>query len=168
MKIKEIEAPDIHHLRAAEGWLELGDPCEAVEELKKISLESRFHPLVLLTHWEIHCLAQQWGFAHVIAHSLVLLFPEEPVGWINSSYALHQMSRTREAWAMLVPAAEVFPNNSVIAYNLACYACQLGEVVVALQWLSKAVKLGDAAKIKSAAMKDPDLKPLWALKPLNA
>lgn len=161
MKIKEIEAPDAHHLKAAEGWLELGDHSQAVEELKKISLQCRFHPLVLLTHWEIHAMAEQWGFAHVIAHSIVVMFPDEPVGWINASYALHQMKRTREAWATLAPAAEVFPDNTVIAYNLACYACQMGDMVKSLQWLEKAVSLGDGESIKNAAKEDPDLKPLW-------
>ena len=159
--IKAIEPPDSHHLLAAEGWLELGDYLQAIEELKKISLQGRFHPMVLLTHWEIHALAKQWTFAHIIAHALVVLFPDEPVGWINSSFALHQMKRTKEAWTTLLPAAKLFPSNAIIAYNLACYACQLGDMVSAWKWLDKAISLGEPLKVKSAALDDPDLKPLW-------
>ena len=160
-KLKEIEPPDSHHLRAAEGWLELGDHTQACEELKKISLQGRFHPMVLLTHWEIHAMAKQWTFAHIIAHALVVLFPDEPVGWINSSFALHQMKRTNDAWRALLPAAQLFPKHGVVAYNLACYACQMGKNEEAWKWLDKAISLGDSLKVKSAALEDPDLKPLW-------
>jgi tetratricopeptide (TPR) repeat protein len=161
MNIESIEPPDSHHLRAAEGWIELGNYVQAVEELKKISLQCRFHPLVLLTHWEIHALANQWAFAHIIAHALIVLFPKEPVGWINASYALHQMKRTDEAWTTLLPAAEIFPTHTVIAYNLACYSCQMGKTDEARRWLEKAIALGDSEAIRSAARKDPDLQPLW-------
>ena len=90
-KARPIGPPDIHFLRAAEGWLELGDHLEANEELKKISLQCRFHPQVLLVRWEIYAREGHWEFAHTIAHGLVALAPDEPVGWINRSFALHQM-----------------------------------------------------------------------------
>jgi hypothetical protein len=46
-------------------------------------------------------------------------------------------------------------------YNLACYECQLGRLELAKEWLEKAFKLGDAKKMKLAALDDPDLEPLW-------
>ena len=46
-------------------------------------------------------------------------------------------------------------------YNLACYECQLGNLGRARAWLDKAVQLPDAAKLKLAALEDPDLQPLW-------
>jgi hypothetical protein len=53
-----------------------------------------------------------------------------------------------------------FPGESVIPYNLACYACQLGEMDAARRWLAKAVQVGGRAMIRRMAQDDPDLLPL--------
>ena len=44
---------------------------------------------------------------------------------------------------------------------MACYECQLGRLEQARDWLQKAFELGDARRMKLAALKDPDLEPLW-------
>jgi predicted Zn-dependent protease len=165
-KPRPIGAPDCHHLRAAEGWLELGDHLEANEELKKITLPCRFHPQVLLVRWEIYAREHHWEFAHTIAHGLVALAPDEPAGWINRSFALHQLNRTQEAWHSLLPAAKKFAKNPTVAYNLACYACQLGRLEEGRQWFQHALDCGDADKIRALASQDPDLKPLFEAKPV--
>jgi hypothetical protein len=41
--MKSLEHPDSLHLRAAQGWLELGDHLEANEELERISPPLRVH-----------------------------------------------------------------------------------------------------------------------------
>lgn len=156
-----IEAPDHHHLNAAEGWLALGDLSEAHTELKKISLACRFHPRVLLVRWEICAQQQLWEGARVIAHGLVTLVPEEASGWINRSVSLHALKRTPEAWQSLLPAIDKFPENALVPYNLACYAAQLGRFVESNQWLEKAIALDGDKKLKWIAVKDPDLQPLW-------
>jgi tetratricopeptide (TPR) repeat protein len=94
---------------------------------------------------------------------MVALMPGEPVGWINRSYALHQLKRTREALDTLLPAAAKFPDNLTIAYNLACFACQLGLLAEANRWLKQAMKLADSNQIQLVALEDPDLKPLWEI-----
>ena len=67
-----------------------------------------------------------------------------------------------EAWHSLLPAAQKFAKNPTIAYNLACYACQLGRLGEARHWFQRAVELGDAQKVRSLGQQDPDLKPLYA------
>ena len=54
-----------------------------------------------------------------------------------------------------------FPDNFNIAYNLACYACQLGNLPRARELLGLAIELGGSAETKLMALKDPDLTPLW-------
>jgi len=71
------------------------------------------------------------------------------------------MHRTREALENLLPLVSRFPRVSTIPYNLACYACQLGDPVGAQRWLRKAMKLKDRAEIKRMALEDRDLQPLW-------
>jgi hypothetical protein len=54
-----------------------------------------------------------------------------------------------------------FPKDATMRYNLACYESQLGRLTLAKPWLEKAFALGDARKMKLAALDDPDLQPLW-------
>jgi predicted Zn-dependent protease len=167
-----LEPLDNHHLNSAEGWLALGDLTEAHDALKKMSLQCRFHPRVLLLRWEICAQQQMWEGARVIAQGMVTLVPDDPSGWINRSVALHALKRTPEAWESLLPAAEKFTENALVAYNLACYAAQLGWFETANEWLDKAMTLDSEKRLKFIAVKDPDLEPLWkhfaAIKPQNS
>jgi len=54
-----------------------------------------------------------------------------------------------------------FPENAILRYNLACYACQLGMMDVAKLWLREAFELDDKKELKLMALDDPDLKPMW-------
>ena len=51
--MKPIEPPDAFHLSAAVGWLMLGNPDEAEEELGNITPGLRIHPDVLEVRWQI-------------------------------------------------------------------------------------------------------------------
>lgn len=150
------------HLEAAEGWVELGNLQEATEELEKISLENRSHPDVLAVRYTVYDVAKRWELAAEVAQALCKLVPENPLGWIHLSYSLHEMKRTKEAWDVLLPVANKFADDDLIAYNLACYACQLGNLKEAMKWLEKAIDLADSKEIKLRALNDPDLQPLWA------
>ena len=48
----------------------------------------------------------------------------------------------------------------VIPYNIACYACQLGDYDEAREWLIKAFELEDAKRLLKTALADTDLKPM--------
>ena len=159
--MKPLEPPDTFHFLAAQGWLELGNPVEANAELEKLAPQLRALPDVLKLRWLIYVGAKDWGAALDIAAALIQLEPEDPVGWANRSYALHELKRTAEARDNLLRVVDKFPVSATMRYNLACYECQLGNLERAKQWLEKAFAIGDARKMKLAALDDPDLEPLW-------
>ena len=66
-----------------------------------------------------------------------------------------------KAKPVLIEAAELFPGDSTIQYHLACYCAQLDQLDAAQEHLHKSYDLGDAQKIKLAALDDEDLQPLW-------
>jgi Flp pilus assembly protein TadD len=103
----------------------------------------------------------QWGEALNVAGELVAAAPQNAAGWIDQSYALHELRRTAEARALLLPAANRFPDVSTIPYNLACYACCLGDIEEARRWLERAAQIRDRAEIQTQALTDSDLKALW-------
>lgn len=152
-----LDYPDRHFVRAAEGWLELGDSAEAARELRLVSREGAGHPDVLELHWRLHALKGQWDDALSVAEEVTTAAPDRASGWIHRSYCLHELKRTREAWDLLLDKVRVFPKESIIPYNLACYACQMGEFTAAKEWLRKAAKLRSRDEIRSMALGDPDL-----------
>jgi predicted Zn-dependent protease len=159
--MSSIEPPDSHHLSAASGWLDLGNTHEAAAELEHVSPARQGHPAVLEVRWRILAEEKSWSAALDVAQELVAAAPEEPSGWIDQAFALHELDRTREAWELLLPMAKKFPKMSIIAYNLACYACQLQQPQEARQWLAKAAALRGQEEIQRLALCDKDLKPLW-------
>ena len=158
--MKPLGTPDSHHLNAAQGWLELGDAQSAVEEIGRISTAGQFHPEVLAVRWEFCARDHDWNGAHTIAQIALDLTADQPGPWIQRSFALHELKLTEDAYECLLPAAERFPEETTIAYNLACYCCQLGQPERALEWFAKAQAAGDPHRLKAMALQDPDLAPL--------
>jgi Flp pilus assembly protein TadD len=156
-----LPAPDTHYLNGGWGWLELGNPTEALAELERISAGSQSHPEVLMLRWEILGTQGKWEEALEVGQRLVQLAPERSESWIKQSFALHELKRTQEAWDALMPVAESFPEVSTIPYNLACYACVLEQFNAAMAWLRRAIKVGGKRSVREMALKDPDLRALW-------
>jgi Flp pilus assembly protein TadD len=158
--VKPLEPPDSFYVQAAQGWLELGSPAEAEAELAKVTPQWLSHPDAQKVRWGICASAKKWEEALEIAAALVALEPNDPLGWIHRSYALHELKRTAEARDHLLQVVERFPASSTIRYNLACYECRAGRMDEARKWLQEAFRLGDSAHMKSRALEDPDLAPL--------
>ena len=160
----KLHPPDTHHLSAAIGWLELGNPSEAGNEIARIAPEFLDHPDVLEVRWEICAAQKSWEAALRIAETLRDKAPRRASGWIHRAYAVRRVpgGGLQQAWDALRPAFEKFPKVSVIPYNLACYATQMGRPDEAWEWLHKAMEAaGDVQSIKTMALADSDLEPLW-------
>jgi tetratricopeptide (TPR) repeat protein len=151
--------PNDIRLRAAEGWLELGNLAEARAELAEIEDVYKTFPEVVQLSYAIHQEAREWAECVVAASAFVELVPDHADGWITRSFALHELKRTREAHDLLLPAAKLFPKVWTIPYNLACYCAQLGELDASERWLARAKKI-DKEQVEQIAAEDPDLKPL--------
>jgi tetratricopeptide (TPR) repeat protein len=80
------------------------------------------------------------------------MVPDSPFGWIHHAYALHELKHTQEAWNVLLPVVDKFPKEYIMRYNLACYACQLGNLKEARDWLKKAIDLADRKEVKLMAL----------------
>lgn len=156
-----LDRPDTLHLQAAQGWLELGTHLEANEELERITPTMRAHPDVLRVRHDVYAAAKKWEMAAEIAQALCRVVPDKPFGFVHLAYALHELKRTKEAWNVLLPIVDRFPEEYIIRYNLACYACQLGDLKGAWAWLEKAIDMAGSKDVKLMALQDSDLEPLW-------
>jgi len=160
--MEPLEPPDSHFVSAAEGWLGLGNWREAAEELKNVSPDLASHPDVLEVRYEILAKAGQWELAAETASTWIRKAPEEGGAWIKQAYAVRRKPGGGITLAkdILTVAQQRFPREPLIAYNLACYECQLGNLPQARDWLRQAFKLGNVRHLKQMSAQDADLEPL--------
>ena len=162
-RMSQLEPPNTHLLSAAAGWLGLGNIAEAKAELAQIDAACQEHPDVLELRWEIAASEHDWGHGLEIARKLLQSAPERASGWLHQAYALRRVpdGTVKKAWDALLPAFEKFPEESIISFNLSCYACQLGQLDAARVWFKRALVIGGKQRIKAQALADADLEPLW-------
>jgi predicted Zn-dependent protease len=158
--MSDLGLSEIRHLEAAQGWLGLKNWREASAEIASIPSAWQSHPDVLQVRWAIHAAAREWELAAEVAKNFRETEPDSPFGFVHLAYALHEMKRTQEAQDLLLPVIDKFRDEFIIRYNLACYACQLGDREGAWKWLEKSMALTDPAEVKQMALSDPDLEPL--------
>lgn len=158
--MKSIEPPDNHHLSAAEGWLELGNELEAFKELDRITPAFTTHPEVLRLRCRLYGRTRNWKAAVNVAKALCEMN--------NGSSSSFEKELPREG----TPVTTIFGDGRhtfesiklsfyAIPYNLACYACQLGHLNEAWDWLMVAVDIADIEEIRTLSLSDEDLEPLW-------
>ena len=162
--MKPLLTPDAHHFNAAVGWLELGNLVEARSELDLISPENLRHPLVLELRWSLNAEEEKWDEALAVAREVIAALPDDVTGWLHCAYAMRRAKSggLDKALAFLEPVAQQFPDEPVVAFNLACYACQLNQLDDSRRWLKRACEIGGEKEMCLMALADEDLKPLWA------
>ena len=161
--MQRLEPPESHYVSAALGWLELGLPAEATVELDHLPALWQTHPDVLEVRWAIVAAQRRWDAALAVATELVQIAPNRPTGWLHRAYAARRApgGGLAEARRALLPAASRFPRERLVAFNLACYACQMGDLPEARKWLRRAFRLGPRDEVRALALEDGDLEALW-------
>jgi predicted Zn-dependent protease len=154
-----LEPPDSHYLRAAEGWLELGNCVEAGAELDQIALGLRINPAVLEMRCRVFTVAKQWEGLIEASAALIAQQPQKAELYVRHANALFFLGRTAEARSFVLPLINRFPDNAILQYNLACYECQLGNFDDSKFWLIKSIVMNKT--LWQFARQDPDLAPFW-------
>lgn len=161
-RIKQLSHADSLHLRAAEGWLGLGNVVLASDELEEISAQARSHPLVLFIRYEIYARAGKWNMAAMVAEGLTKILPDELTAWGFFAYATQRKTggSIAQAKLILLEAVPKFSHEYQFPFNLACYCAQLHQLEEAEKWLERAMEI-DSQIVRKLAIDDPDMKPLW-------
>jgi Flp pilus assembly protein TadD len=147
------------HVLAASGYRELGMFDDAARALEEVDPEDRARIEVLGARLDCYIAAKNWAMAVEVARHLIEVEPENAGWWINLAYATRRTESLERAEAFLLRAHKLHPNNAIIAFNLACYACVMGRLEEAKVHLEHAIALD--TKIRTLALHDEDLKPLW-------
>ena len=137
------------------GYITLGMYQDAWNELESLPPELRANVEVIELRIEIYQALGKWEPARVLAESLAKQEPKNPNWWILWAYSLRREKSIHEAREVLQEAALQHPGVALIKYNLACYACVLGEGKEAHRLLTIAFALDDT--LRKIALDDPYL-----------
>jgi Tfp pilus assembly protein PilF len=148
-----------HQLKAAQGFLELGDPDSASEELESIPAEDRAHPVVLRMRVYIYRKKKKWMEMTEISRHLTEIEPDQSEHWMNKAWAERRHLGLPQAEQTLLQALEKFPDDGLIHYNLACYSCVSGRIEEGKVLLEAAIRLDP--NLKATALEDEDLVGVW-------
>ena len=146
-------------LRRTYGWLELGCPNEASEELEQLpdTLHSTREVLKLKCNILSH--AKNWPELGILSSTSSLYFPQEPAFCEDWAWAEHKQGRTADAYSILVQASASYQKTWRTAYFLACFAYALKRVREATEWLGLAFLLHNApVQLKNRALREDDFR----------
>jgi tetratricopeptide (TPR) repeat protein len=147
-------------LSHARGYLILGLIDEAADELAQLPDEWLDKDDTLALRAAILQEQKDWLQLQALASDLARRMPGTAEWWIMWAYATRRAESLPAAQSILREAELQHPTEATIQFNLACYACQLGDLEAARQRLAHAISLDKS--FASSALSDPDLAPLRA------
>ena len=107
--------------------------------------------------------SKKWDEAAPRAERLCEQCPEEVHFNLHFAYAARRRTggSLKEAYKLLAPMREIFPDEWLISCNLACYLCQMNRLDEADEMLAEARKMS-GEKVEQLAAEDEDLASLRA------
>lgn len=146
-------------LRQTYGWLELGCTEEALEQLEYLPDSLHSTREVLKLKCSILSTGQKWTELRLLSATSAMYFPLEPAFAEDWAWAEHKGGDTRNAYSILLQAADRFQKTWRTAYFLACFAYALKRVREASEWLGLAFVLHSSpSQLKLRALREDDFR----------
>lgn len=147
------------HLIAAEGYLELGMPRDALWELGAIEGDREGDAHVLRLRLRAMNGLGDWAPCEALARDAARRYPEEGEFFLHWAYALRKTRPKAGAGEVIAAAPEPLRRSGVLHYNLARFEAQEGNIEDARGYLAEACRLNPIMAI--SARRDPALRPIW-------
>lgn len=146
-------------LRQSHGWLELGCPAEAYDELDRLPDSLHTTREVLKLKCNILTAARNWRELRVLSSTSAMYFPQEPVFAEDWAWAEHKEGQTTQAYSILVHAAERYEKTWRTAYFLSCFSYAMKRVREATEWLGLALLLHSSpTQLRQRALREEDFR----------
>lgn len=127
-------------LRAAEGYLELEMPRQALDSLSRLA-EEEFNPIAWLLKGESLRALGECEAAIVPLRKAADEAPSDMHVWLALGWCYKRIGRLDKAIESLEEALEAAPNEAIIHYNLACYWSLAGNKRQAILFLGQALEI---------------------------
>jgi predicted Zn-dependent protease len=155
MPNENLSILDQKRLTAAQGYLELGMPRQALAELDGLSTEGAVSAPGLDVRIVILLRLKRWKSAATNARKLCRMLPDQPAGFIHLAFCLHELGETVRARDVLRKAPPNVRKDATCCYNLACYEAVLGELDAARLHLAQSISIDK--RFREFARHDSDL-----------
>jgi len=143
---------------AAQGYLELNMPTEALQEIESLTEEDLTREEVMQLHLLLLMQLRLWTEGVALCEAIRERFPERSVGFIHGAFCLHELGRTSEAKEILLAGPAELQTEATYYYNLGCYDAVLGNMEEAQNHLRRSFEMD--GRFREVAKFDPDLQPL--------
>ena len=147
--------PILKRLNAAVGYLNLGMPQDAWNELEDITAKDRARPEVLKVRVEVCRALKQWEMMAEVSNHLRKIEPDEVGHALDQAHAARRFKSEAEAAEILSMALRRYCDDALVRYNLACYWCIMGRVEEAREMLGTACRRDES--LRELAETDEDL-----------
>lgn len=141
---------------AAQGYIELEMPGEALREIDAIPAAEQTREEVLQMRLFVFMRSKRWNEALEVCARLRAASPDCTTGYIHGAFCLHEMGRTLEAKQLLLEGPSSLLSEATYHYNLGCYDAVLGNLEEAQLHLRTSFEID--RKFREIAKYDPDLK----------
>ena len=143
-------------LAAAEGYLQLEMPVEAMSEIERLpaSVRQGVHSSELELASQM--MQKHWSRGAELAKVLCGLKPTKRAYFLHAAYCLHETGDTLVAKSFLMSGPKSLVKDALFHYNMACYSAVLGDKEEASRYLMAALELDSA--LRKTALSDDDLK----------
>lgn len=148
-------------LLAAQGYLELEMPAEALAELDSLGAKDQDREEILQLRLFVLMRGRQWSRSLGVCERLRRNYPEAATGYIHGAFCLHELGRTSEAREILLSGPPSLAREATYYYNLGCYDAVLGNLEEATASLRTSFEMDN--KFREIAKYDPDLKSVSGL-----
>ena len=127
-------------LKAAEGYLELELPDQALRELDQIKPSDDLRCQYHILRGEAFRQRKEYEAALLSYHKSHCGEPANLIVLMGMAWCYKRTGQLQRSIQMMKRALEVEPNNPLIQYNLACYYSLDHDKSRALSWLGRAVR----------------------------
>src|SRR6478736_1024260 len=115
---QELSREAFWRCEAAEGWLLLANPSEALAELDGLPADQSGHTSVLAIEWRAATAAGRHDRAWVAAKRLCQAQPKCAGAWICQANSLRELRGPQAAADLLLCVIDRFSHDAVMQYNL--------------------------------------------------
>lgn len=142
-------------MSAAEGYLQLEMPEEAMRELESLPSRARqgVHSLELELATEM--MRKHWNRGADLARMLCRLKPTKKSYFLHAAFCLHETGDTLAAKSFLMSGPKSLMKDALFHYNMGCYSAVLDDEVEAKRHLQQAFELD--VNLRETAKTDKDL-----------
>jgi tetratricopeptide (TPR) repeat protein len=154
-----LSSTDQLHLNTAAGFLQIGEPVDAWNELEEIAPQARAQTEVIVVRLAVCRALKMWELAEEIARTLIRREPHNVMHVVALAEVMGKREGPIAAAAVYEFAIDRFPDFAPLRVSLAVELVKAGQIEDAKRVVKMAIKLDPDLKL--VVLDHPGLSAIW-------